>query len=243
MLGYFLLGIALLVLLLAFARLLVSVPPRQLLAVGKWMGLGALGGGAVLLAASGRLSWLFTALVALLPWLVGAIERSRARRAAAGHPHGAGTGAGQASEVRTATLRMVLDHRTGSLDGEVLSGPFAGRWLSDLDLADLQRLLESCRRDDSTAVSLLEAYLDRHHPGWRAGGEDAGPAAEPAAPQTMTEAEAWRILGLEPGASDDAVRAAHRRLIAGLHPDRGGSPFLAALINRARDILLNRRRP
>jgi hypothetical protein len=54
----------------------------------------------------------------------------------------------------------------------------------------------------------------------------------------MDRAEALRVLGLAEGASDADIKEAHRRLIAGLHPDHGGSDYLAAQINRAKDILL-----
>jgi hypothetical protein len=243
--GYLLLGLALLVVLLMVGRLLASVPPRQLLAAGKWVGLGALGGATVFLAVTGRLSWAVTAAAAFLPWIIRLVERNRTGRAGAGTRTPGGSSS-QTSRVETAALRMTLDHDSGSLDGEILTGRFAGRWLSDLAIADIEALLQQCRAGDPAAVPLLEAYLDRHHDGWRgATGEAAGSGTqgEPgaAAPQTMTRAEALRVLGLEPGASDDAVRSAHRRLITGLHPDRGGSSFLAALINRARDVLLDRR--
>ena len=56
----------------------------------------------------------------------------------------------------------------------------------------------------------------------------------------MTREEAYAILGLAPGADEQAVKAAHRHLMASFHPDRGGSDYLAALINRARDCLLGR---
>lgn len=54
----------------------------------------------------------------------------------------------------------------------------------------------------------------------------------------MSREDAYAVLGLAPGASETAIREAHRRLMAKVHPDRGGSDYLAAQINRARDVLL-----
>lgn len=55
-------------------------------------------------------------------------------------------------------------------------------------------------------------------------------------------AEASAILGVGPDADAATVRAAHRRLVLGVHPDRGGSAELARRVNAARDVLLRERR-
>ena len=69
----------------------------------------------------------------------------------------------------------------------------------------------------------------------------AAPGAKPrprAAPASMTRAEAFEILGLKTGASESDIRAAYHRLMRAAHPDAGGSDWLAARINQARDTLL-----
>lgn len=153
---------------------------------------------------------------------------------AAGGPAGS---TGRRSDVATDTLRMSLDHETGAIDGEVRSGAFAGRRLNALGLSDLLTLLAHCRREDPPSAPLLEAYLDRREPDWRSRAGGHGERGR-AASAEMDEATARAILGLAPGCTPDDVRAAHRRLMAKLHPDAGGSTFLAAQINRAKDRLL-----
>jgi hypothetical protein len=64
--------------------------------------------------------------------------------------------------------------------------------------------------------------------------------AAPAAPVQMSPADARAILGVEPGASTEAVQAAYRRLIRMAHPDQGGTRGLAAQLNLARDVLIGR---
>jgi hypothetical protein len=154
---------------------------------------------------------------------------------------------GRRSEVTTDTLRMQLDHATGELEGTVLRGPFAGRSLDSLGLSDLLDLLAHCQREDPRSVPLLETYLDRRHAEWRthAGadggvGQDDGGAAS--AGSSMDESMALSVLGLEPGAGEEEIKAAHRRLMTKLHPDHGGSSYLAAQLNQAKDYLLRRRR-
>lgn len=142
------------------------------------------------------------------------------------------------SRVETASLVMELDRRSGRLDGTVKAGPLAGRRLSALPVEALLDLLAELRRNDPESANLLEAYLDRREPAWRTRAHERGRAAGPSA--EMDEATAWAVLGLEPGADEEAIRAAHRRLMSRLHPDHGGSEFLARQLNQARDVLLKR---
>ncbi len=74
-------------------------------------------------------------------------------------------------------------------------------------------------------------------PDAKPGGASAG-AAPPRGNQAMTRAEAYAVLGLAPGAAEAEIRAAHHRLMRAAHPDVGGSDWIAARINQARDVLL-----
>ncbi len=146
---------------------------------------------------------------------------------------------GQRSQASTRHLSMTLDHDTGDMDGQVLEGASAGRWLSDLSAAEVQALLaeiEAAGDDDS--LSLLHAWLDRQgeKDGKRQERQPGG-AQAPRSDGRMSEAEALRILGLQPGATLEEIRAAHRRLMKRVHPDLGGSGALAAMINAAKERL------
>ncbi len=156
-------------------------------------------------------------------------------------PFAGGAGGGRAqrgggSTVRTAVLEMTLDHDSGAMEGRVLSGPLHGRALSSLSLEEALTLAAHVEESDTETLNLLRAWLDRTHPEWR----DEADAAAEATPDdgTMSREEAYRVLGLEPGAAPEAIRAAHRRLMKRMHPDQGGSAALAAQINAARKTLL-----
>jgi hypothetical protein len=141
------------------------------------------------------------------------------------------------STVETDYLSMRLDHDSGVMSGTVRRGRFQGRQLSELAEDELIELWRSCRVEDADAANLLEVYLDRLKPEWRAAAE--GTQAPPrGGNDAMTREEAYAILGLKPGASDAEVREAHHRLMMGVHPDRGGSTYLAAKLNQAREVLL-----
>jgi hypothetical protein len=145
--------------------------------------------------------------------------------------------AGQTSQVRSQFLEMQLDHDSGGLTGRIVAGPHAGRSLDQFDLPQLTAMIAGF---DAESVSLLESYLDRRFPAWRqnAQGDAAGRQRRAAASGKMTDEEAYQILGLQPGAGRDDISRAHRGLMKKLHPDQGGSTYLAARVNEAKDTLL-----
>ena len=150
---------------------------------------------------------------------------------------GGGQTARQSSRVRSQYLDMTLDHNSGVLKGRIVEGPHAGRMLDEFELSELLAMVPSF---DAESVALLESYLDRRFPAWRqdAQGHRAGGHGRTAATGKMTEEEAYQILGLQPGATRDDISRAHRTLMKKLHPDQGGSTYLAARVNEAKDTLL-----
>jgi len=150
---------------------------------------------------------------------------------------GAQRSAGQSSRVRSQFLDMTLDHDSGVLTGQIVAGPDAGRSLDQFDLPQLTAMFAGF---DAESVALLESYLDRRFPAWRqhAQGDAAGGQRRAAANGKMTDEEAYQILGLQPGAGRDDIARAHRSLMKKLHPDQGGSTYLAARVNEAKDTLL-----
>jgi hypothetical protein len=139
---------------------------------------------------------------------------------------------------------MTLEHDSGNLAGQIVAGDHAGRSLDEFDLGELVAMGSAF---DAESLALLESYLDRRFPAWRenAQGERAGRQGGhvgSAASGKMTEQEAYQILGLQPGASEDEISRAHRSLMKKLHPDQGGSTYLAARVNQAKEVLLGRHR-
>jgi hypothetical protein len=150
--------------------------------------------------------------------------------------------AGRASQVRTPFIEMQLDHDSGSMYGRILTGRYEGVALDALDPATLIGLLGEI---DSDSRDLLAAYLDRRDPSWRQhaqGDAAAGSGAGPPRGGKMTEQEAYQILGIQAGASAQDISRAHRALMKKLHPDQGGTTYLAARVNEAKDVLLRRHR-
>jgi DnaJ domain len=148
---------------------------------------------------------------------------------------------GQTSQVRSQFLDMTLDHDNGGLTGRIVAGPNAGHSLDEFDLPQLAAMMAGF---DAESTALLESYLDRRFPAWRqnAEGHAAGGQGRAASSGKMTDEEAYQILGLQPGAGRDEIGRAHRALMKKLHPDQGGSTYLAARVNEAKDTLLRTHR-
>ena len=238
---YLFLGIALLIVLLLAGRWFANAEPKAILSVLKWVAIVGIGLVAVALIFSGRILMLVWLLPALLPWIMRA---RHAARTAKTFSRMAGNGSGQQSTVESAFLEMRLDHDSGDMDGKILKGRFNGQMLNSLSREDVLALHQEYASIDDESARLLASYLDRTYPDWRGEGDENATDEEPRGRSTssgsMSRAEALKVLGLEANADDAEIKQAHHRLIAGLHPDHGGSAYLAAKINEARDVLLKR---
>src|ERR1041385_4046232 len=227
-------GLVALAILLWAAQKYLQADPRKLAAVLKLAGGIALLPFATLLGARGEIAIaapLAAAGLGLLGWL----------------PFGpAGFGArtqkstGQVSRVRSAFLEMELDHDSGAMRGVILAGPREGTRLEALDVATLVAMMNEI---DDESRALLVAYLDRRDAGWREHAQaDAAAGRSAPAGGKMSEEEAYQILGLQPSASADDIARAHRTLMKKFHPDQGGTTYLAARINEAKEVLMRRHR-
>src|SRR5271155_5247801 len=233
---YLLGGFAILSGFLMLVYLFVNADPARLARGLKVTGIVIAVLAVATLAISGRLAALLMPIAMLMPLLIrvrSVLDRFRP-------PSGS-----QTSTVATPFLRMTLDHDTGSMTGTILRGRFSGMRIEELGAGDLLALLRECRAEDEEGARLLEAYLDRHYPDWHdelAGGRGSGAGTKrggtPPASGDVSVEEAYAILGVKPGSTPHEIKEAHRRLMVKLHPDHGGSDYLATKINRARDVLL-----
>lgn len=231
-------------------RWFMRTPPEQVSRTLKQAALWAVAIVLVILAATGRLHWVVAVGAAALPFARRAfallrflpLARNLYGRYQAKQSYQAPK-TGQTSTVETRFLRMTLNHDSGEMDGEVLEGGYEDRLLSQLTLNELLNLHAECQRNDPESASLLEAYLDRCHAEWREqpsahSSTNAGDRTPPS--DSMTADEAREILGVDKNASEQEIIQAHRRLMHKLHPDRGGSDYLASKINLAKDRLLGK---
>jgi len=233
--AYLAIGFLILVGVITMLRAYASANPSTLATAVKRTALGSVALGAVLLLLRVPLGLVFLAVGVALPLALRWSALWPDSGAQPGRPRG------KTSRIDTKYLTMELNHDSGVIEGRVLAGRHRDRRLAELTIEQLLEVREDCRVDDAESVTLIEAYLDRFHGAdWRsrqAGGPSSGSTAHPGA-SAMTREEAYDVLGLAPGASDAEIREAHHRLMIKLHPDHGGSDYLAAKINQARDLLL-----
>jgi hypothetical protein len=256
-----LIGIAVLVGILIFFQLFISASPRALANALRLTGVGALAVTAAVLFYLRQMTFGFVAAsmawglytqghvwpsgwpgrgFPFLWWFPTGGSSRGSRR-----PRGRGPQAGQTSRVATAWLEIELNHDTGEMQGLVLQGKYARRTLASLPPANLLALYGEAGSADPETARLLEAYLDRRlGPEWRLQGQEqkTGERKEETPHRrrdsSMSRDEAYRVLGLQTGAAEAEIRAAHRKLMMQNHPDRGGSDYLASKINEAKDVLL-----
>ncbi len=229
-------GIIVLTIVLALGQAFVSVDPRLVVRAIRYL----LGTALVVVGIALALAERWGVGLVVISLGVSAIATGRIGPLDLGGGH---RSRGSTSTVRSRFFEMSLDHDSGDMRGRVMAGRHAGKSLDELSDADLLELAGEVSGDAQSAA-LFEAYLDRRMPGWRdhVEGDDTAGARGAANTGAMTDEEAYEILGLAPGASKAEIRAAHRRLMMRVHPDQGGSTFLAAKINQAKDWLLGKHR-
>ncbi len=232
--SYFLLGILILAVGMFLLRQLATTDVVKLARNIRRFGAVILVLAAIFLALVGR--WAFA--IPLLAFAFGLIRR---QIPGFGGFSGQRKSQGQTSTVSSIHLEMHLNHDSGDMDGDILTGEFKGRRLSSLSLGDLMDFVKDID-DDDESKSLMDAYLDRRFPGWREKEDEAGDPAEKSSANAtrgpMRREEAFAILGLSNSASTTQIRNAHRKLMKKLHPDQGGSTYFASKLNEARDLLL-----
>ena len=227
--------------LILFIRWLFRQPPQV---YWQWLVI-LLALGLLLMVATGRAHWLAAVFAAILPFMRTILGLLSSIPLLKGMLSGMGAGksTSQASDEQSSTVqskyfRMTLDHDSGDINGDVLQGQFEGQSLRQMSLNELLQLLRECQHDEES-LALLQAYLDRVFADqWRQRADSDDKRQTASETGEMTCDEALQILGLSSGASEEEIIEAHRRLMQKLHPDRGGSEYLATKINLAKQTLL-----
>ena len=185
------------------------------------------------LVASGRMHWLGAGLAALIP--IGKVIIGLTMRALP-WLYVLSRFKTSPSQFRTKSLLVEINFASRQMDGEVLQGEFKGVRLSSLSGEQLQQLATSLKaQGDPESALLLQAYMLRNS---QNPGNQSQDSYQSSSFGALSDEEALEILGLKKGASKEDINKAHKRLVQRLHPDRGGSDYLAAKINAAKDHLV-----
>ncbi len=264
---WFLLGIGLFVAAGFMIRWLSSAEPKDIRKIGLWVVVLLLGGLAAWLLLTGKLAAMVAALVAAIPFLVRILKIglmwpllrrmfgfARSWGGSGGRSGHSSAGSGRVSEIKTDYLHMYLDHDSGQLGGTVVQGTMAGRDLDTLGLDELQALYGDCCGAQDQSQTVLETYLERRPDcsGWQnwqasrdandngngRAGNDSEQAGSGFRSGEMNAGEARKILGVSEEATREDINRAYQVLIKAVHPDHGGSDYLASKINAARSLLL-----
>lgn len=143
----------------------------------------------------------------------------------------------QRSTIKTKMLSISLEHDSGQIDGQVTDGTFKGKTLSELTREDIQALYQECTQRDPEGVRLLQAFISRR---FGDQGDDQSDKTQADYTNSVTSShEAREILGVGEDATREDIIASHRRLMGKLHPDKGGSTYLATKINAAKEVLVS----
>ena len=198
---------------------------------GKLYILAALGTGLIVLAKR-----LFPFL-RYFPLFQGLFQKAKTKHSAGSSKH---------STVETSLLKMTLDHESGEIEGELLDTVSEGKYLSEFELPDLISLYILAGKQYPDSIEILATYLDRKYgTDWREaanagkGSQKNGQHSHESDSIEMTIIEAYAVLGLDNNATEAEIIAAHRKLMLKLHPDKGGSNYLATKINQAKDLLVS----
>jgi hypothetical protein len=187
------------------------------------------------LAATGRLHWLAVAIGALLPLVPRAIRLVMGLWPALS-PYFRRYQQNKQSSMQTRFLSLQINLLSGELQGEVLEGGYRGEKLQSMTIVQLCELLQECQQQDRESAALLIAYMQRMHPDWKPDTEKGSHYT--ADTSAMSEQQARDVLGVSESATKPEIIKAHKRLMQKLHPDRGGSDYLAVQINKAKEVLL-----
>ena len=198
-------------------------------------------------AAAGKLNWIFALFAALLPFMQRVLSLLSyaplfGRLFTQFRNLQSGNTTNTQSSVETEYFSMFLDHATGVMCGNIKKGVYSGKELKNVSMNDLIELYKEICTTDTDSAQLLAAYLDRTYKDkWRDHvDEDVHINSASHLSSKMTFDEAYSILGLQNDATQEEISEAHRRLMQKLHPDRGGSDYLASKINQAKDMLLRK---